>query len=637
MGNVFRIAAEELRRLFMNVVSIVISIGLVFMPSLFAWYNVLACWDVFDNTGSLSVAVVTQDAGYKGDLLPVTINIGDRVISGLRGNDDIGWVFTDVDDALDGAKSGRYYAAVIIPETFSEDLLRYCFGGTEQATIIYYSNEKVSAIAPKITDQGADAVSNTINTVLVQSVSEVLLSAVDSVWTYAQDKGVDEAVLALPDDFRSVSGRVGYLADMVDMYATLARDAANLASSTATLVYSVRDRLGEVDGLVGDLSSGSEETLATIRASVDEVIGTLEADLSQVGGLDGNAAADLARARAQVRSALDAYNARLAPAAAALKADVAALVDASSASLDDYRAALSHLGSRLSGLSGQFAEAADQLGETVERLRGTAQVLDDGAAALEEALYSDGVTTLREMLAGDVETLSAALTEPVGIQRVAVYPVENFGSAMAPLYTTLALFIGALLIMVILRPGVGEAVEEAVRKRDSRPIRPWQRFLGHYGIVFVLATLQSWVMAAGCLFFLQVQVVHPWLYVLCFWTASVVFSFVIYTLVALFANLGKAIAVLLLIMQVTGCAGSFPLGLLPEFVQVIRPYLPATHVVAAMRAAMMGLYAGDFWASLAWLAAFGVPFLVAGLIAAGPSSKLVAWYLRRVDASHLMN
>ena len=160
MAVIFR---DEVRRLGMNVVSVVIALGLVVMPSIFAWYNIIACWNVFDNTGNLTVAVANDDEGYESDLVPLRVNVGEQVVSALRANSQIDWVFTDGDDAVDGARSGRYYAAVVIPEEFSRDMLTFYSDDSQHARIIYYSNEKVSAIAPKITDRGADTVSYEVN------------------------------------------------------------------------------------------------------------------------------------------------------------------------------------------------------------------------------------------------------------------------------------------------------------------------------------------------------------------------------------------------------------------------------------------------------------------------------------------
>ncbi|MFR4804879.1 MAG: ABC transporter permease [Eggerthellaceae bacterium] len=120
---------------------------------------------------------------------------------------------------------------------------------------------------------------------------------------------------------------------------------------------------------------------------------------------------------------------------------------------------------------------------------------------------------------------------------------------------------------------------------------------------------------------------------LCFWIAGLVFTFLIYALVAAFANLGKAVAVLLLIIQVTGCGGSFPLQLLPPFVQALSPWLPATHVVNAMRAAMFGTYGADFWTEIGLLLLFLIPAALIGLVLRKPLAKFMTWYVEQVESS----
>jgi putative membrane protein len=106
--------------------------------------------------------------------------------------------------------------------------------------------------------------------------------------------------------------------------------------------------------------------------------------------------------------------------------------------------------------------------------------------------------------------------------------------------------------------------------------------------------------------------------------------------VAVFGNLGKGIAVLLLIVQVTGCGGSYPLPILPDFVQAVSPWLPATHVVDAMRAAMFGVYQNDFWISMGKLALYILPFLFIGLVLRKPLGHLMRNYLKKVDKCGLM-
>ena len=208
MNNVWRLFRFDLGRLKANVMSIIITLGLVLVPSLFAWYNIIACWNVFDNTGNLTVAVANTDEGYQSDLIPLRINIGDQVVSALRANDQIDWQFTDENDAIDGARSGRYYAAVVIPKSFSRDMLTFYTGDAGHADIVYYANEKKSAIAPKITDQGADSVSYQVNAVFAQTLSEVSLSLAESLSSFADEDDWDGRIAVVADHpgcFRSTA------------------------------------------------------------------------------------------------------------------------------------------------------------------------------------------------------------------------------------------------------------------------------------------------------------------------------------------------------------------------------------------------------------------------------------------------
>ncbi len=106
MKNIWTLFVGDLKRLTSNVVTVIIVLGLVFLPSLFSWYNLIACWNVFDNTGNLKVAVANEDAGYSSDLMPIEVNIGEKVVSELRANAQLKWTFTSAEDAIDGAKSG---------------------------------------------------------------------------------------------------------------------------------------------------------------------------------------------------------------------------------------------------------------------------------------------------------------------------------------------------------------------------------------------------------------------------------------------------------------------------------------------------------------------------------------------------
>lgn len=727
MHNVFRLFSDDLRRLFSNVVSVIITVGLIVMPSIFAWYNVIACWDVFENTGNLKVAVANVDEGYESDLVPLRVNVGEQVVSELRANDQIDWTFTTEEDAIDGAKSGRYYAAVVIPKTFSRDMLTFYQDDMQHAKIIYYANEKKSAIAPKITDQGADSVSAQVNQVFVKTMSDVALGLADSLVAYMEESDADSRIAELAGHMRDAADQMDRAAAVMVLYSSLTASSQQLIADSARLVDSARTQIGEVaetaqgasqaalgaldavkqsaeelssaldaaeqafsgvseniDRLFDSVNSVSSQAVSGMRSqadaldaqaasftaivdslnelkasapdslipAIDSTIASLEANAQLMSGMaadlrsaadkveSGNADISAERdhihqlaeqAQAGIAAMRDDFEQNLKPGLQSLAdqtASFAASLGTGIAALDGLSDGLSDSAGTASSLLGQVGgdieAAAGKITEIGESLRGLADGID-------EALASGDPEQLREILGSDISSLAAALSAPVGIERTALYPVANFGSAMAPLYTSLALFIGSLIILVVIKP----TVSDRVRSKLDDP-KPRHLFFGRFGVMSVISFAQTTLMGLGNLLFLQVQVVHPLLFMLCFWLAGQVFTFLIYALVASFANLGKAIAVLLLIVQVTGCNGSYPLQILPSFVQALSPYLPATHVVGAMRAAMFGTYGCDFWMHMGALALFILPALALGLVLRKPLEKFMGWYVEQVESSKLI-
>lgn len=727
MRNIWTIFRNDMKRLSMNVMSVIIVAGLVLMPSIFTWYNVIACWNVFDNTGNLTVAVANVDEGYQSDLVPLRVNVGEQVVSALRANDQIDWIFTTEEDAVDGARAGRYYAAVVIPASFSRDMLTFYSQDSEHAKIIYYANEKKSAIAPKITDKGADSVSYQVNEVFAETLSELALSIAQALGNYADQTDAQGRIAVLSDHVRDMADQMDQTSSVLVLYGSLADASAELVESSANLVSTARDEASQISTSASQETSSVSDLVDALKLSVEDLADSLEAASlgfsgmsDQIDALFDTAGENAASCAAQMRSQADALDAQreryqavievleglrevvdasYAPALEQTISMMGATCDLLQATSDSLRSAAERLetgdvdvqgereelkalmqtaeqsiseakrsfeedlkpamadlaedaatfaacvsdgAARLDAVSGELAGSAGSvsgvlatasseidatsasLGEVSEKLRALADGIDG-------ALASGDVELLREILGSDVQSLARALAAPVGVERVAMFPSENFGSAMAPLYTTLALFIGSLLILVVVKPAVSERAQASL----VCP-RPFELFFGRFGVMAFISLLQTTLMGLGNLYFLQVQVAHPLLFMLCFWVAGLVFTLLIYALVAVFANLGKAVAVLLLIVQVTGCGGSFPLQLLPGFIQAISPFLPATHVVNAMRAAMFGVWGNDYWVQLGEVALFVIPALFIGLVLRGPLSKFMGWYVEKVEDSKLV-
>ena len=712
----------------MNVVSVILTVGLVVMPSMFVWYNVLACWDVFGNTGNLKVAVANTDAGYNSELLPMEINVGDQVVNALRANDQLDWVFTTEEDAIDGAAGGRYYAALVIPESFSQEMLTFYTSDSERAPILYYSNEKKSAIAPKVTDQGADQISYQVNKVFAQTLSEVGLNVISTAIGLVDDDDTKQNISTLIDRIDKASTQMSQHSNTLGSYLDIISATKSLLKSSERLLDKTKDSIDEVtssvdgaDESIKDLTNALEKTTDSLTqavtlsvsnyeqtasaidqafadgsqtskdtsnalndradaiteqvesykqlndalkelannlpddqaAVVNQFIAVLEVSvemqktnaesLKKVASSIDSASADVSKqheevrrqtvdAVASLREVEKAYTTDLKPKLEKMKDNV----DEVSKQLSENYSQLSSVESELSGAmtnaDSKLEIASSAITEAIDKLNFASEKMKGIADSLRKAFESGNLELVKSILGDNPSLLAESLSAPIGIQRIAEFPVGSFGAAMSPLYASLGLWVGSLLSVVLIKV----SPSENTLKKCKRKPHMHEVFLGRFGIFAFVSILQSTVMALGNLFFLEITVTDPILYLLCFWVSGLVFQFIMYTLVASFGNVGKAIAVLLLIIQVTGAGGSFPLQLLPDYATILNPFLPATYVIGAMRASMNGLYCGDYWIYLAKLLVFLIPMILLGLILRRPFVKLNENFVEKVEASKLI-
>ena len=277
MRNIWRLFAGDVKRIGRNVVTVIIVLGLVLIPSLFSWYNMIACWSVFDNTGNLKVAVANVDEGYKSDLVPIEVNIGDQVVSALRANDQLRWVITDEDDAIDGARSGRYYAAVVIPKSFSKDMMTFYSDDVEHAKITYYSNEKKNAIAPKVTDQGADQVSAQVNQLFAKTLSEAALGISSSLLEYADTADLDGTIGKLSAHVTEAGERMAKGSSLLTAYSSVLGSAQSLIGNSSSLLTQVGASADEVSASV----DSAKQSAGTVTSAMDDSVSALSTALDQ--------------------------------------------------------------------------------------------------------------------------------------------------------------------------------------------------------------------------------------------------------------------------------------------------------------------------------------------------------------------
>lgn len=706
MRNIVTLIRQDYRQATRNVISAMVLVGVILIPSFFAWFNVLASWNPFDNVNNLKVAVASSDEGYESDLFPMRVNVGDQVVSQLRANSDIDWQFVTKDEAIEGTRSEEYYAAIVLPPDFSQKMLTFLAPDATSVDIDLYVNEKKNALSSLITGEAASEVSTQINTGFTQTLNEVGLALVSSLATHLEDSDAQETIDRLESSVGRISVQLNSAAGTAEVFATVLSSAEALLSSAGSLasasseavrdtggalsrgadaVGSARDVLASASERMATAFRASADSYETLRARIDQISGATpaqqpEATLSEASAMVDQQIAAYAQLRDELRAQASApeldpltrdgvrlvadrldgvvdrqqaLSQRLDEAASRASASgvdreaprsaILQEVDAAQAALagareqytNSLRPQLEQLAADLSAVRGDFTAIGSDLlaaeqslaagasplsaglsdGETALRLlAGDLRDASDTFGQLEEALASAAVSgdlsEVAEIIGSDPTTFATELASPVNLKTIPVFEVDNFGSQMVPLYAVLGLWVGALLLSVLIRT----EVETDALPPLERPLRPWQEYFGHYAIFGGLALLQSTLLFAGLIGFVGVRPAHPFLLLLAGWVMSFVFSLITYTLVLAFGEAGKAIGVLLLVVQISAGGGAYPLSVLPQWFQNISPFVPVTHATDAVRAAIAGIYDADYWKALGWLLLFVLPVLVIGLV-----------------------
>ena len=720
MRNIPKIFRRDIANVSRSVIGVIVAVGLVIIPCLYAWFNIAGSWDPYGNTGNLKVAVANEDAGYKSDLVPIEVNIGETVESSLHANDQLDWVFVDgKDDAIEGVKRGDYYAAVVIPESFSASMMTLFSNEVEHAQISYYENQKANAIAPRVTDTGANAIREQIDETFTQTITNVGLSVTSSLLDYMDSDEVSNYVTHLSStlgtgiaSLRSAARDTGTYAQLLGSTSSLVSNAGSLlgssdtsSSGTADLLADAQSGLSSVKDGLGEVSSAVNEALSNSKSSFDEVGSAVDAALTSgrdeidlTAGQLEDVSGTLSKKADQLQTVLERVE-QVMPGAEAVQSEIQSLIDLHrnlastlSSTASDLRSGVSTVDSDLTavkealtagkqsiaGVQGDFETTlkgkADKLRESVggvassaegisaslnETVDGLSRASDSLAADLQKvngnlgdasaalvssadalqqlkddldaAVQSGDLARIRSLIGSDPAALADALAAPVELDTHHVYKIENYGSAMAPFYTAVSLWVGGIVLAAMMKTGVADSlVAELV------PVRLHELYLGRFCLFGVLALCQSTLMMAGELLFFGIQCLHPLQYLLAGWVGGLMFVLFIYTLTVSFGDIGKALAVVLLVMQVGGSGGTFPIEMTSPFFQAVYPFLPVAHLINAMHAAMAGGFGMEYWVELGCVALYFIPVLALGLLLRRPVIRANNWIIEKLEETHLM-
>ena len=703
MITIFRVFLSDVKRLRSNVVAIVIIMGLSIIPALYAWFNIMSNWDPYGTsaTSQMKVAVCSQDSGV--EIGSLSLNVGDEVITGLKENTTIGWVFTaSKDEALEGVNSGDYYAALIVPESFTTDFISFLGGDPKNPTIAYYENSKKNAIATKITGKAKTAVQEQVNQKVISTLTEVLTES-GKILAENDENGVD-IVVSTADQLDELDSSLQTYVNILNTFSLVTASASDLAESAQSLLINTQGIFDSGQDSVSNMQSSvlsSAQTADTVSSLIGISLDSVEQDLTllsdQMDTLTVGDSFDSIRnqvdtAKTMSKSTIsvlkdifgetDQYVSAVDKSFKQLNTDLTAFkkdanVTAQSlkhlkrtikADIKDCKNSIRKIRNTyqyqvqpdVSRSVLRMEQALIQTGKMLNNIESSFGTIDRALESYQTTLDSgtDDITATKDYivsLQSDIRKLSKSLralsgdeqynemmdllkndptlmasfmASPVSMETKAVYPIETYGSAMAPFYTVLAIWVGALILVALIHVKVAPV--------ENLKVRPWQAFFGRYITFFLIGQAQTAITVLGDLFYVDIQCPHPFLFWLASAASSFVFTLLIYSLTVAMGNVGEAVAVIVMVIQVAGAGGTFPIEVLPEVYQMIYKFLPFTYCMNALRECVGGVYKNDYWMDLRALGIYILISLFIGLVVAVPLRRLNKVIERSKEKSKVM-
>ncbi|MEK8129178.1 YhgE/Pip domain-containing protein [Paenibacillus filicis] len=668
MKRLLAIYLNDMSRIGRNWAATIIILGLAFLPSLYAWFNILASWDPYSNTGSLAIAVVNEDSGATAR--GRELKLGDEIVASLKDDKRIGWTFVDAAEADRGVLHGTYFASLTIPPEFSEHIASVLTATPQKAEILYNVNEKSNAISPKITSKGATGIQEEVTKQFIKTANGAIFQVMNEVGTELEQElpaiaAAKTVLFRLEDMFPELNKLVDTGMSDLDKASAIAAKAESYVPEVAKLaetgqavteqVGSWIDRSGEAldtlaPGIKQDLfllqqAATSAKQLtgvlqdakidpALLQAELDRVsrrlavasevnsrLITLFERLNSLTGGKGSAlaagklqqlqrslqlqttiveristaiakgekpadmlVADLGKVSQDVADGLEdilgRFDTEIVPGIAEGAKVAKEKLGKAHAALVDASGSIPDISKIVSDASKGLAAGQKELAAVKEALPGVEAKVKELAERVRSFENQGSITDILRLLKLDAQKESEFFAEPVVLKENRLFPIPNYGSAMSPFFTTLSLWVGALLLVSLLTVEVHEA---------GIAYKSYQVYIGRYLTFLTIALVQSLFVTLGDLYVLGTYAASPGWFVAFGMLLSAVFMLIVYTLVSVFGNVGKAMAIVLLVLQLAGSGGTFPVQLTPPFFQAIHPYLPFTYAIGLMREAVGGI------------------------------------------------
>ena len=674
------------RRFFALAIIVAISV----LPALYAWVNIYANGNPYANTGEIEIAVASLDPGL--DLEDGThINMAEEVSEDLKKSDKIGWRFPETaEEAVEGVRSGRYYAAIVFEDNFTYDMFHFERAILDKKEpLTFYENVKKNAVAAKITETAASNVQESIKTRYLETVFGQIFDSTNALADDLSEGETAERILDRLADLRdtldaydeaitSFTGKSGQIhSSIIDAEKKLAKarkSARTSASNAGSDLTNARNTLSVLKRILENRESRIEKERSVLEETVNKLnekgLSDKEKEelrqkaLEQANGLKSDLEGFLAvfpesggsTSVKAVRSVLkamikgtDSLSESLSEPAASsviiedlktlsqksLSQSVESMINTIDRTLDLMEPLMKSMSTMLSDIT-PVLEGADK---TVSELdasllqmqtlfRAASDRIDDIMAKAGAVSEDDRLELLIELLGGDPEAYAKFFSSLVDVEVQEVYSVASYGAAMAPFYSVLAIWVGGVILISILKTQID-------RKRFPDATDA-QAFFGRLLIFLLIGQLQAAVIVAGDIFLLHCAPVHPWL----MWFAAAVTSFVfvmlIYSLTLSFGDVGKAIVVVIMVLQIAGSSGSYPIEILPPIFGKIYRFFPFPYAINAIREALCGTYRHDYAIYLGELLLFAALALAIGLLIRKPFIGMHRFVSEKIEETEVL-
>ena len=670
MKNIIEIFRNDIKEVFRKTNTWIIIVGLIFLPSMYAWPNILSSWDPYGHTNNIKVAVTSEDDGATVD--GKELNLGKSLVEGLKNNKNLDWQFvSNKQEAEDGVRIGNYYASIVVPKNFSQDMTSVSRTEPQRATIEYTVNEKINAISPKITNSGASAIANNISKNFVETANGIIFEKLHEAGVKFEEnlpsiEKAKEEIFKLNDNFSTYEstlseliGKVEYGYNIlnnvqntlpeIDRVATSSIMIADKAGITINNIQGFNERLlpiinnhlsvveevsKEANIIAKELQQKPDKTEeikarqkaldSRLQASTErlqlvknifeyfnklsserlfnnqlERVTTLSNDITTIKEVNNNiynkmdhydeiadtVKEEFVNKSSRVNEVSSNMNSKL-------NVEVAPLI---SQVLSKAEINIDKVSGIIAGAQGELPAVERKLSETEVKIssaygkllslqahipsaKSKIQRLTDEIKKADSGIDKNQLFNLLKV---DYKQQAEFFANPVKLQENKLYHIENYGSAMTPFYTVLSIWVGSLLMSSLLTTKVED---------EENKYKPYQKYFGR-GLLFVIISLfQTLIITLGDMYVLGTQATSPFRFVIFALLISLLFSSIIYTVVCILGNVGKAVCIVLLVLQLGSSGGTFPIQMTSEFFQALYPKVPFTYSIGLLREAVGGVY-----------------------------------------------